>query len=105
VNPSGWTKGSSLHFSIGCVIAFFHNYPILASLVVLVASLVVGAIELEMINLKPAAWSTWFIGGLALIAPLGASSYPTPVKYLLVVIFLAAYGYGIRFVLKNQSPG
>jgi hypothetical protein len=61
---------------------FFHNYPILASLVVLVAALVVGTIELEMTNLKPAAWFTWFIGGLALIAPLGGSSYPTRVKSL-----------------------
>jgi hypothetical protein len=84
---------------------FFQNYPILASLVVLVASLVIGTIELEMINVKPAAWFTWFIGGLALIAPLGASSYPILVKFLLIVIFLAAYGYGIRFVLKHQSPG
>ena len=83
---------------------FLHHYPILASLVVLVASLVVGAIELEMINVKPAAWFTWFIGGLALVAPLGASSYPILVKFLLIVVFLAAYGYGIRFVLKNQSP-
>lgn len=84
---------------------FFHNYPILASLVVLVGSFVIGTIELEMINLKPAAWFTWFIGGLALIAPLGESSYPTPVKFLLAVVFLATYGYGIRLVLKNQSPG
>ncbi len=85
---------------------FFQNYPILASLVVLVASLVIGTIELEMINVKPAAWFTWFIGGLALIAPLGASSYPILVKFLLIVIFLAAYGYGIRFVLKaSRSPG
>lgn len=86
-------------------VTFFHNYPILASLAVLLASLVIGAIELEMINVKPAAWFTWFIGGLALIAPLGASSYPTLVKCLLIVVFLGAYGYGIRFVLKNQSPG
>jgi hypothetical protein len=83
---------------------FFHNYPILASLVVLVGSLVIGTIELEMVNVKPAAWLTWFIGGLALIAPLGASSYPTPVKFLLIAGFLAAYSYGIRLVLKNQSP-
>ena len=83
---------------------FFHNYPILASLVVLVASLVVGTIELEMINVKPAAWFTWLVGGLALIAPLGASSYPALVKFLLVMVLLAAYGYGIRFVLKNQLP-
>ena len=87
------------------VLNFFHNYPILASLAVLVASLVMGAIELEMINVKPAAWFTWFIGGLALIAPLGASSYPDLVKFLLIATFLAAYGYGIRFVLKNQLPG
>jgi hypothetical protein len=84
---------------------FFHSYPILASLAVLVASLVVGAIELEMINVKPAAWFTWFIGGLALIASLGESSYPTLLKFLLIMVFLAAYGYGIRVVLKNQSPG
>jgi hypothetical protein len=84
---------------------FFHNYPILASLVMLVASLVVGTIELEMINLKPAAWFTWFIGGLALVAPLGESSYPTSVKFLFIVGFLAAYSYGIRLVLKNQSSG
>lgn len=84
---------------------FFHNYPILASLAVLVASLVIGAIELEMINVKPAAWFTWFIGGLALIAPLGASSYPTLIKFLLIVVFLSVYGYGIKFILKNQLPG
>ena len=83
---------------------FFNNYPILASLVVLVASLIVGTVELEMINVKPAAWFTWFIGGLALIAPLGASSYPTLIKLLFIVVFLAAYGYGIRFVLKHQLP-
>jgi hypothetical protein len=64
----------------------------------------IGTIELEMINLKPAAWFTWFIGGLALIAPLGESSYPTSFKFLLIVGFLAAYSYGIRLVLKNQSP-
>ena len=83
---------------------FFQNYPILASLVVLVASLVVGAVELEMISVKPAAWFTWFIGGLALIAPLGASSYSILVKSLLILVFLAAYGYGIRLVLKSQLP-
>jgi hypothetical protein len=83
-------------------VTFFHNYPILASLVVLVGSLVIGTIELEMVNLKPAAWFTWFIGGLALIAPLGESSYPTLIKSLLIVVFLAAYGYGIWFVLKKQ---
>jgi hypothetical protein len=85
--------------------SFFNNYPILASLVVLVAALIVGAVELEIINTKPAAWFTWFIGGLALVAPLGASSYSTPVKGLLIAVFLAAYGYGIRFVLKHQLPG
>ena len=50
----------------------------------------VGTIELEMVNLKPAAWFTWFIGGLALIVPLGESPYPTLVKFLLVVVFPAA---------------
>ena len=84
--------------------AFFNNYPILAGLVVLVASLIVGAVELEMINVRPAAWFTWFIGALALIAPLGTSSYPTLIKLLLILIFLASYGYGIRFVLKHQLP-
>jgi len=86
-------------------LGFFHNYPVLASLVVLLTSLVVGTIELEMINLKPAARFTWFIGGLALIAPLGESSYSTLVKFLLIVVFLVPYGHGIRFVLKNQLPG
>jgi len=84
--------------------SFFNNYPILASLVALVAALIVGTVELEIINMKPAAWFTWFIGGLALVAPLGASSHSTPVKGLLIAVFLAAYSYGIRFVLKHQLP-
>lgn len=82
---------------------FFQDYPILASLVILSGSLFVGAIELEMVSVKPAAYFTWLIGGVAFLAPIGASSYNAVFKAVLIVAFLAIYAFCIRFLLKKDA--
>ncbi|MCR5881410.1 hypothetical protein LRS03_00435 [Rhizobacter sp. J219] len=81
---------------------FFNTYPVLASLLVMVLSLVVGAIELGAMKSRAPAILTWVFGGLALTAPIGSSALASGIKLVLIAAFLAAYGLGVAFVWKSN---
>lgn len=82
--------------------ALFENYPIVASVLILALSLVVGAIELGAMRSRAPAAFTWVLGGMGLLAPVLSASYSPVIKLLSVFCLLVVYAVGINFVLKTR---
>ncbi|MBC5766771.1 hypothetical protein [Ramlibacter albus] len=77
------------------------EFPILAGIIALIVSLVVGAIELDAVKSKVPPAVTWLTGAGAIIALVGSAPYSAILRLLVILALLGVLGAGIRWTLKN----
>lgn len=87
------------------LLTLFMTYPLIASVLISIVSMIIGAVELEMMKSKGPALITWFLGGLAALSPLANISDSTIVRVVWGVIILTGYLFGIRIFWRMSHSG